>query len=271
MLTVPPDGQLLYKMMTVENSLRSFAGGYMHFNRVDSYTDFPNADAHDGQQLPRDRHGNAEARFAKSPEFSGANYYDLSRSRTYACCFSMENSEFIWKNFANGSQKGKVCIVVDFAKLRATLSRTFQAGNAALEYNGSRCRQIFSVNYGIVEYVDWDEHQANTGHLPNPITYTYLKDKRFAQERELRVSLSTLGLGQFVLNDGSPMDFPKSLHADFDFRAANADGTIQQVLCAPECDLDFFYSELYKLGIELAPGSDMPSHKIRGKVAPPSR
>src|SRR5258707_550572 len=139
MLTVPPDGQLLYKIMTVEHLLSSIAAGYLHFNRVDSYMDFPSADAHDGQQLRRDQQGNAAARFAKAPEFSAANYYDQSRARTYACCFSLENSDFIWKNYANGSHKGKVCIVFDFAKLRATLNRTLQPGNAALEYNGIRC------------------------------------------------------------------------------------------------------------------------------------
>lgn len=37
LLTVPADGQLLYKMMTVENLLRSISASYLHFNRVDAY------------------------------------------------------------------------------------------------------------------------------------------------------------------------------------------------------------------------------------------
>jgi len=258
MLTAPANGRLLYKMMTVENLLRSVAGGYMHFNRVDSYVDFPGADAHDGQQLPSDQPGNALAKFAKAPDFSAANYYDQSRSRTYACCFSLENSDFIWANYANGGRKGKVCVVFDFAKLRATLNRTFQPGNAALEYNGNRCRQIFSVNYGIVEYVERDEHQANAERLPNPITYTYLKDKQFSDEKEMRVSLSTLGIGQFVLNEGVVIDFPGSLHVDFDFKAAMAVGSIVRILRGPDCDSDFLQAELHKLGVGAAPGSDPP-------------
>jgi hypothetical protein len=32
----------------------------LHFNRVDSYKDFPTADRHDGEQLPIDRERNAE-------------------------------------------------------------------------------------------------------------------------------------------------------------------------------------------------------------------
>jgi hypothetical protein len=52
LLVQPPDGQLLYKLMTIENLLRSIDGAYLHFTRVGQYTDSPVADPHDGQQLP---------------------------------------------------------------------------------------------------------------------------------------------------------------------------------------------------------------------------
>jgi hypothetical protein len=196
LLSVPSDGQLLYKILSVENLLRSIVGNYLHFNRVDSYADFPDADPHDGRQLPKDQDGNSRARLEKSPDFSAANYYDQSRARTHACCFSLENSNFIWQNYANGSEKDKVGVVFEFGRFRTMLNQTLQPGNAALEYNGNRCHQIFSVNYGIVEYVDWDTHQANVEHLPNPIRYTYLQDKeRFSEEKELRISLSAIGMG----------------------------------------------------------------------------
>jgi hypothetical protein len=145
----PPDGQLLYKVMTVENLLLSIVGNYFHFNRVDSYVDLLNADPCDGQQLPIDKSVNARARFEKAADFSAGDYYDTSRARTYACCFSMENSNYIWEHYGNGDAKGKVCIVFEFGKLRARLNQTLQPGNAALEYNGNRCLQIFSVNYGV--------------------------------------------------------------------------------------------------------------------------
>lgn len=250
MLNVPPDGQLLYKIMTAENLLRSIVGNYLHFNRVDSYADFPGADPHDGSQLPKDKQGNANARFEQDPNYSAADYYDQSRSRTYACCFSLENSDFIWNNYANGSAKGKVCIVFGFGKLRATINQTLQPGNAVLEYNGNRCRQVFSVNYGIVdEYVKRDNHQANAEHLPNPIKYSYLKDKKYLDEKELRICLSTLGIGQFALKDGSMMPFPASLTLSFDFRDAITERTIQQILYAPDRDSDFLLTELHKLRI----------------------
>ncbi|MCD6366815.1 MAG: DUF2971 domain-containing protein [Bacteroidales bacterium] len=250
MLNVPLDSQSLYKVITVANLLNSIIGNYLHFNRVDSYIDFPGADQHDGQQLPKDKLGNTRARFEKAPDFSASDYYDQSRARTYACCFSLENSDFIWNNYANDSMKGKTCIVFDFGKLRERLNQTLQPGNAVLEYQGNRCRQIFSLNYGIVEYVERDTHQANTKHLPNPIEYTYLKDKNnFSAEKELRISLSTLGIGQFALNNGSTIQFPDNLQLSFDFRAAISDQTIQQILYAPDCDSGFLQSELHKLRI----------------------
>lgn len=249
MLKIPPDGQLLYKMISVDNLLRSIVGGYLHFNRVDSYVDFPGADPHDGKQLPKDLHGNASARFEKAPDFSAADYYDKSRSRTYACCFSLENSALIWRNYANGCEKGKVCLVFNFSKLRAMLNQTLQPGHSALEYDGVQCRQIFDLNYGTIEYVNWDSHKANHPHLPNPLTYTYLKSTQFSDEKEFRVSLSALGMGEFALKDGSIMEFPPGLQMAFDSRAAIADGTIQEILCAPDTDSNLLKSELYRLRI----------------------
>lgn len=254
LLHAPPDGQVLYKITTVENLLRSIVGNYLHFNRVDSYPDFPDVDLHDGQQLPGDQPGNASTRFQKAPEFSAADYYDQSRARTYACCFSLENSDRIWKAYGNDSEKGKVCVVFSFEKLRARLNRTLQPGNAAVLYNGVQCFQIFSVNYGIVEYVDWHAHRANTKFLPNPIQYTYLKDKQFSEEKELRVSLSALAIGHFALGDGTTMQFPSSLQLSFDFKAATGDGTIQQLLLSPETDADFLNGELHKLRIVVKQG-----------------
>ena len=250
LLRVPPDGQLLYKIITVENLLRSIVGNYLHFNRVDSYGDFPGGDPHDGRQLPADLPGNKAARFEKAPEYSAADYYDQSRARTYACCFSLENSDYIWNTYGKGSARGTVCVIFHFQRLRGMLNQTLKPGNAALEYNGVRCRQIFSLNYGIVEYVEWDTHIANTEHLPNSIRYTYLKDKNgFSDEKELRISLTAVGIGRFALNDGSTMDFPSSLQLYFDFRAAIADGTIQGILCARNVQLDLLQEELHKLRI----------------------
>ncbi|WP_316227150.1 MULTISPECIES: hypothetical protein [unclassified Bradyrhizobium] len=253
LLRRPPVGQLLYKVTSVENCIRSIEGGYLHFNRVDSYKDFTSADQHDGEQLAADRDGNRAVTFAKAPDFSFADYCDRSRSRTYAFCASLENSDHIW-TYSNGTPKGNVGVVFDFDKLRAAVNRTLQSGAAILEYNGVRLRQIFDVNYGLVEYVHWASHRANEMRLPNPIMYTYMKDEgQYAEERELRISLSALGVGKFVMDDGTEVAFPPHLQLGFDFRAACGDGTIQQILCGPRCDEDFFREELRRLGAEPCP------------------
>lgn len=254
LLRNPPEGQLLYKIMTVENLLRSATGSYLHFNRVDSYQDFPNADENDGRQLPMDQAANTTARFEKSPDFSAARYYDQCRRRTYACCFSIENSDYIWNNYADGSEKGKVCVVFEFGKLRTLLNSSLNPDGAALLYNDDVCLQIFDVNYGLVNYLDWCSHRTNERHFANPILYTYIKDAaRFLEEKELRISLSAIGIGDFALRDGRLIEFPPSLQLEFDFRRAIASSTIREILLAPDADSGFLTRELGRLGIEPAP------------------
>lgn len=255
MLNAPEPGQLLYKIMKPENLIRSMSLGYLHFNRVDSYRDFHGADKYDGEQLPGDRAGNAATKFDHAPHYSAADYYAQSRSRTYACCFSLDNSAHIWREYANGSPHGKVGLEFEFGKLRARLNETLVPGRCEIRAAGKSCAQIFSVNYGIVDYVDWNTHRENDQRLPNPIRYTYLKDSsRYAPEQELRVSLSALGMGTFAFADGSPMAFSDSLQVQFDFRAAFADGTVKQIMLGPDSNLDFLRAELAKLGITAVEG-----------------
>ena len=139
--------------------------------RVDSYKDFNTADAHDGEQLPADLPANRAAKFVASHDFTAVDYYNQSRARTYACCFSLENSKYIWSTYGTGGLKGKVCVVFVFGKLRSQLNNTFR--NAGLSYRGIPYHQIFSINYGIVEYIEWAKHQSNTSRFANPIQYTY--------------------------------------------------------------------------------------------------
>lgn len=256
LLHMPAEDQLLYKVMKVEDLLRSVTGNYLYFNRVDSYADFPNADRNDGQQLPMDQAANATVRFEKATDFSAAHYYDQCRGRTYACCFSTENSDYIWNNYANGSEKGKVCVVFEFGKLRTLLNNALSAEGAALLYDGNVCHQIFDMNYGLIDYVNWDSHRTNELYLSNPILYTYIKDAdRFSEEKELRISLSAVGIGHFALSDGTLIQFPPSLQLGFDFRRAIASAAIREILLAPDADSGFLKRELGMLRIEPAPGS----------------
>jgi hypothetical protein len=258
LLTQPAEEQLLYKIMTIENLLRSIDGAYLHFNRVDSYGDDPGADPHDGAQLPTDLSGNAGVGFEKAPAFTAAHYYDRRRSRTYACCFGLENADYLWHNYGNGSAHGKIGLEFAFGSLRARLNAFMASEGVLIEQGGVIYHQIFHINYGIVRYVDWESYQANIDRLPNPIEYIYLKATRFKAEKELRVTLSTIGLGHFVLNDGSEMIFPPSTHLHFDIRAALIDGTIRRLLCASDTDTAYLRAELDKRLIGPARGTEFP-------------
>jgi len=248
LLKQPAPGQRLYKLMSVENLIQSVKGSYLHFNRVDHYADFPLADADDGAELPLDQFSNQTTTFEKAPTFSLSDYYARSRGRTFACCFSLENTEHIWRHYGCGSLMGQVGLELDFEKVRERLNAGL-AGDAALMYGGLQCHQIFSINYGQVTYVDRESHRANTERAPNPIEYAYLKDGRFADERELRVTLSAIGIGRFLLANGQEIDFPPALSLAFDFRGAIADGTIIQVLTGPTTNVEHLAAELAKLGI----------------------
>jgi hypothetical protein len=136
----------------------------------------------------------------------------------------------------------------DLEKLRRRLNGAI-SGEAALMCGDVRCLQIFSINYGEVAYVDRSMHRANLDRAANPIQYAYLKDRSYGDERELRVSLSALGMGRFVLADGREIEFPPSQQLGFDFRQACADGTIVHVLTTPTTDEAGLVDALGRLGI----------------------
>jgi hypothetical protein len=251
LLNLPTPGQRLFKLMSVENLIRSVEGSYLHFNRVDHYTDFPLSDDDDGAELPLDRLSNQTATFEKAPTFSLSDYYARSRGRTYACCFSLENSEHIWCHYGRGSPMGQVGLEFDFEKLRKRVNAGL-AGDAALMYGDLQCHQIFSINYGKVAYINRKTHRANNEYSANPIEYAFLKDERFADERELRVTMSAIGMGRFVLANGREFDFPPALQLAFDFRGAIADGTITQVLTASTTNVEHLTAEFARLGIRSA-------------------
>lgn len=253
-LQAPPPGQLLYKVMTIENFLRSVKESYLYFNLVNSYNDFPGADPHDGKQPPNDEPSNSQTKFLKAPSFSAADYYDQSRARTYACCFALEDSVHLWAHYGQGSALGQVELVFDFDKLRAELNRTLASEQAMLMYKGIPCHQIFYLNYGIIEYIDWSSHRENSDTLPNPIRYTYIKDKKFSDEKELRVSLSAIGMGKFALADGSLLEFGPSMHLFFDFRAAIASGIVKDMVLPSAAAAENLTAGLKVLGITAVEG-----------------
>lgn len=249
LLIAPPAGQKLYKVMKLEHAVSSIEGGYLHFNRVDGYRDFPGADAEDGAQLPRDRSVNAMKTFEKRPDFSIADYYDMARSRTYASCFAARNTPHIWENYGTGGSPGKIAFLFDAEKLRARINQTVAGEASALMVGGQRCLQLFSVNSAMVEYVDRSSARENLEAFANPVRYTFIKDRAFASEDEFRIALSAFGMGQFRMTDGTLLTFPPNLQLAFDFKDAMSDGTIEGILLSPDADVSALQDALLKAGI----------------------
>lgn len=248
LLERPPDDQPLYKIMTAENFLSSLDGHYLHFKRVDKYPDFPE----DGAQPPNHRECNTNTPFARAHGYNAQMYFDQARSRTYACCFSLENSDYIWTHHGNDSAIAKVCLVFDFGLLREMLNATMKKGR--LIGGGVSCRQIFDINYGKIKYVKWDEHMDKEMHL-NPILFTYRKDLVYAAENELRISLSAIGIGAFAFNNGAPFQFTDSLHFRFDYRLAFSRQVIREIQYFCGGGEDLLFSKLKERGLQPKSGS----------------
>jgi len=111
--------------------------------------------------------------------------------------------------------------------------------------------KIFSINYGVVEYDDWKKVQKSKEYYANPIQYTYLKDNKFKDDNELRISLSCMDTRQAVLNNGHKFQFSPSLHFAFDYKSAKQNGTIIDLICSADCDIAYLASELNKLSVTI--------------------
>jgi hypothetical protein len=258
LLRQTPEDLQLFKIMRAGDLIRSVAGNDLHFQRVDSYRDFPTADARDGEQPTRDRAVNAGVTFEGAPHYSAADYYDSCRARTYACSFSLSNSPLIWQRYGSGDPVGKVCVIFNFGKLRSILNRTIgdAPGRSALMVGNIQCKQVFYINYGMIDYVDLLAVQANAERLPNPIIYSYIKDKDvFAGENEFRITLATLGIGNFAMANHTIINFPPSMQLSFNFAAAYAAGAITRLMCEDDDVIRHLARELVRFNIHVNSGA----------------
>ena len=207
---------LIYKFIKLKYFIDSVNNSYLHFNLVNNYKDFDNADVDDGNQLPKDRETHSQINFIESSNnYNLENYYDDTRSRSYACCFTTKKNKDMFVKY------GDICVVFEFGKLRKTLNKIIDF--AYLVQNGNTYLPIFNINYGHVQYCD---RLQDFICAPNPIKYLYLKDAKYKNEHELRVSLSAIGIGKF-----SHITFTESLRLQFDFQEAIDLQVIQKIIC----------------------------------------
>jgi len=208
------DETMLYKIVSFENFCKMLEGNYLHFNRVDNYID----DKNDSNQPEQERLMNEKFFFEKDPNFTLRNYYEGCRKRSYACCFSLDIPKADhWKEYGGKEPEKAVCLVMNFGKLKSLLN-------------------IFHLNYGVVKYGSFVNDIISHTIRPNPIEYVYFKDSKYKKERELRISLSALGIGRIQISDGQLFDFPDSIAFGFNLNQALNFGAISHIEIA---DKDF--------------------------------
>jgi hypothetical protein len=69
-------------------------------------------------------------------------------------------------------------------------------------------------------------------------------------EEELRITLATIGMGDFALADGSTIKFPPSMQLAFDFRGAFTSGAVAKVMCEDDSVIRHLEQELAKFRIK---------------------
>jgi hypothetical protein len=225
LLNQPEENQNLYKVIPKKYFDDMFKRNYIYFNRVDSYND----DKSDGEQLPLDRVVSEKIYFQKKTyekgilrPYSVSDYYDNCRSRSYACCMSFELTEYLREEYGGGHP---VCLQIEFGKMRSVLNKTI--ADSTLIYKGQNLPQLFSINYGIPEYVD--VKNARQEGSQNPVRQLYMKDKKYECDKELRITLSTTGMGHYQLPTGDFLVFEKGLEFEFNWECAFNEGWLKKV------------------------------------------
>lgn len=213
LLTKPNNSVLLYKIISSTNFIDMYINKYLYFRRVDTYHD----DKRDSDQPVPDKKISKKSKFIYSPDYNARKYYIESRKRTYACCFSTVETQYLWNHYGQDDPNA-ICLIFNCHYLKDFINSFY--GHSRILYNNQYIKNFFHINYGLVNYVDINNQYLNKS-FPNPIKYAYLKDKKmFLEEKEFRVTLSCFGMGKFMLPDGTEFTFPESITLGFDFDEA---------------------------------------------------
>lgn len=175
LLKKPGENTALYKIITLKNFTDMLKNDYFYFRRVDTYTD----DKLDSDQPIPDKKISEQSRFENTLDYTAKNYYDSCRSKTYACCFSTENTPYLWRNYGE-SDPNAICMVLDSHKLINFINLIYH--ESRLIYKNNELPNFLFINYGLVTYGDLNNLFLKK-HLPNPIEYVYFKDARYAEEK----------------------------------------------------------------------------------------
>ena len=242
-LKKPSDKTSLFKIVTSENFFSMLENDYLYFRRVDTYHD----DCRDSDQPDLDKEISNKAKFINNPEYTASNYYASCRSRTYACCFSTENSLHIWEHY-EFNDPNTFCLIFDAYKLTNYLN--YYLDKSWIIFNNKTPTNFFDFNNGLVSYGDFGDMFMKNSMHPNPIEYVYFKDaSKYSEEKEFRFTLSAAGIfKKFVFQDQSELIFPKSIKLEFSFFTAIKMGIITELQLSQKCvDRDAVLKKLMHL------------------------
>jgi hypothetical protein len=229
LLSKPINGTLLYKIIPAQYFFDMLEKKYLYFRRVDTYCD----DKRDSDQPDKDKELTKGIKFEKSPQYTVQQYYSDTRSKTYACCFSTENTQYLWDHYDN-QESNSICLVFDCEKLMKHLNSKYE--NAKLIVDNKEYFNFFFINYGLVTYGNFDEAYINK-ELLTPIKYAYFKDaSKYSEEKEFRISLSCIG--RYKVGDYE-FDFPESIQLEFDLSEAVKLGVVKNIIISEKYENDF--------------------------------
>ena len=145
------------------------------------------------------------------------------RKRSYACCFTLEQSKSLLYEYTkinvNDKKSIGICLEFDGINLENYLSEIFRKLLFAVCEN--QVQNIFHLNFGLIKYGDIKADLFCKKFLRNPVFYLYLKDMVFKNEKEYRVSLFSIGINwKEILGLDLEIEFPNYIHMPFDFNHA---------------------------------------------------
>ncbi len=150
-----------------------------------------------------------------------------------------------WIKYGGKNPEKAICIVFRFGELKKFLNKKFVKSKIVTTHGqvlhdfitaeavtndgdivNKTALQLFHINYGLVEYGDFEKDVLFSEDRPNLIEYAFFKDERYSSEKELRILIShNVGIGKAYSN-GKIFNFPESFQFEFNFDYALQVGAV---------------------------------------------
>ncbi|MBX9586230.1 MAG: hypothetical protein K2X50_03125 [Gammaproteobacteria bacterium] len=181
-LLQPSPDTLLYKIVKFDYFIDMCQKQYLFFKNVTQYEGNPK----DSQMPKRERLLREAVRFENNPDVSLYDFDEPNRNNTYACCFSLNESRYIWKAYA-ADLKRDLCLVFHYDNLKKYFIENY---NISHFIGGSKLNtNNFLINICKVQYVDEQSTLTNTYHK-NLCEYACYQYNKHLPDDEVRLFLS---------------------------------------------------------------------------------